>query len=317
MNTDLVEVVAAVIEQPDGRFLLAQRPAGKVYAGYWEFPGGKVEPGEPLPAALARELHEELGIEVESADPWIVRIYAYAHATVRLNFFRVRAWHGEPHGKEQQQLAWQHVSAIDVAPLLPANAPVLRALQLPFEYAITHAGEMGEAQQLRALNERLAQGLRLVQVREKGMQASALERFAGTVIATARPHGARVLINSDIALAERLGADGVHLTAAQLARVERRPRLDWCAASCHNAEELARAAQLGVDFALLGPVQATPSHPGSTPIGWDGFAAIARGASVPVFALGGMKPDDLKTAWRRGAHGIAMVRASWQGGAGA
>ncbi len=311
MNTTPVEVVAAVIERPDGRFLLAQRPAGKVYAGYWEFPGGKVEPGEPLAAALARELHEELGIEVEIADPWIVRIYTYPHAKVRLNFFRVRAWHGEPHGKEDQQLAWQHASTLDVAPLLPANAPVLRALQLPSEYAITHAGEMGEAQQLSALDERLAQGLRLIQVREKSMRAPALEHFAQSVLARARPHGAIVLINSDVELALRLGADGVHLAAAQLARLERKPALGWCAASCHNAEELACAAQLGIDFAVLGPVQATPSHPDSMPLGWEGFAALARGASLPVFALGGMKPDDLETSWRCGAQGIAMVRGSW------
>ena len=313
MNTTPVEVVAAVIERPDGRFLLAQRPAGKVYAGYWEFPGGKVEPGEPLAAALARELHEELGIEVEIADPWIVRIYTYPHAKVRLNFFRVRAWHGEPHGKEDQQLAWQHASTLDVAPLLPANAPVLRALQLPSEYAITHAGEMGEAQQLSALDERLAQGLRLIQVREKSMRAPALEHFAQSVLARARPHGAIVLINSDVELALRLGADGVHLAAAQLARLERKPALGWCAASCHNAEELACAAQLGIDFAVLGPVQATPSHPDSMPLGWEGFAALVGGASLPVFALGGIKPDDLETAWRRGAQGIAMVRGSWQG----
>ena len=313
MNTTPVEVVAAVIERPDGRFLLAQRPAGKAYAGYWEFPGGKVEPGEPLSAALARELHEELGIDVEIAHPWIVQTYAYPHATVRLNFFRVRAWRGEPHGKEDQTLAWQHVSTLDVAPLLPANAPVLRALRLPFEYAITHAGEMGEAQQLRALEERLAQGLRLIQVREKSMRAPALEHFAQSVLAKARLHGARVLINSDIELAERLGADGVHLAAAQLARLQHRPALGWCAASCHNAEELARAAELGIDFAVLGPVQATPSHPDATPLGWEGFTALARGATLPVLALGGMVPGDLETAWRCGAHGIAMVRGSWQG----
>ena len=313
MNANPVEVVAAVIERPDGTFLLAQRPAGKAYAGYWEFPGGKVEPGEALPAALARELHEELGIAVEIARPWIVQTYAYPHATVRLNFFRVSAWRGEPHGKEEQQLAWQHVRALDVAPLLPANAPVLRALQLPFEYAITHAGEMGEAQQLRALDERLAQGLRLIQVREKSMPAPELERFAAAVIALARAHGARVLINSDIDLAARLGADGVHLTGAQLADLQRRPALNWCAASCHNAEELARAAQLGVDFAVLGPVQATPTHPDALQLGWDGFAALVRGARLPVFALGGIKPSDLENAWRRGAHGIAMVRASWPG----
>ena len=306
-----VEVVAAVIERPDGRFLLAQRPEGKVYAGYWEFPGGKVEPGEPLATAIARELYEELGIEVEIADPWIVRTYTYPHAKVRLNFFRVRAWYGEAHGKEAQRLAWQHMSAIEVAPLLPANAPVLRALQLPFEYAITHAGEIGAQQQLSRLERRLAQGLRLIQVREKGMQAPALERFAGAVIALARAHGARVLINSDIELALRLGADGVHLAAAQLAHLERRPALDWCAASCHTAGELARAARLDLDFAVLGPVQPTLTHPNAQLLGWEGFSALVRGAAMPVFALGGMGPADMETAWRSGAHGIAMVRGSW------
>ena len=87
-TTSITEVVAAVLTQPDGRVLLAQRPPGKVYAGYWEFPGGKVEPGESLEAALARELHEELGIVVTRPCRWITRIFEYPHATVRLNFFR-------------------------------------------------------------------------------------------------------------------------------------------------------------------------------------------------------------------------------------
>jgi len=311
LNTAVLEVVAAVIERPDGSFLLAQRPAGKVYAGYWEFPGGKVEPGEPLAQALARELREELGIEVERAYPWIVRTYAYPHAAVRLNFFRVRAWQGEVHGKEAQQLAWQHVSSLAVAPLLPANGPVLRALRLPFEYAITHAGETGTEAQLRLLDRSLARGLRLIQVREKHMPAAELERFAGAVIAKAHACGALVLINSDIELAQRLGADGVHLTAAQLARLQHRPEPGWCAASCHSAAELARAAQLGVDFAVLGPVQPTPTHPGAQALGWERFGHLALGSTIPVFALGGMQPRDLETAWRRGAHGIAMMRRSW------
>jgi len=154
--------------------------------------------------------------------------------------------------------------------------------------------------------------LRLIQVREKGMPAPALERFAAAVTAKARSRGARVLINSDIELALRLGADGVHLTAAQLARLEQRPALGWCAASCHSAGELARAVALGVDFAVIGPVQATLSHPSAMPLGWEGFAALARGATLPVFALGGMGAGDLETAWRCGAHGIAMQRGSWQ-----
>jgi 8-oxo-dGTP diphosphatase len=311
LNTAVLEVVAAVIERPDESFLLAQRPAGKVYAGYWEFPGGKVEPGEPLAAALARELHEELGIDVKCAYPWIVRDYAYAHANVRLNFFRVRDWRGEAHGREAQQLAWQHISALAVAPLLPANAPVLRALQLPFEYAITHAGEIGAEAQLSLLDRALARGLKLIQVREKSMTAAELERFARAVIVKARKHGALVLINSDVELARHLGANGVHLTAAQLAQLRQRPELDWCAASCHNAAELTRAVQLGVDFAVLGPVQATPTHPGAQVLGWDNLAAVTLGSAVPVFALGGMRPLDMESAWRRGAQGIAMMRGSW------
>src|SRR5207253_9676517 len=101
---EVIEVAAAVIQRPDGRFLLAQRPPGKVYAGYWEFPGGKLEPGEPPAQALARELHEELGIGVACAYPWITRVFTYPHATVRLNFFRVTSWAGEPQPREDQAI---------------------------------------------------------------------------------------------------------------------------------------------------------------------------------------------------------------------
>lgn len=306
-----VEVVAAVIERDDGSFLLAQRPDGKVYAGYWEFPGGKVEPGEPLQAALVRELHEELGIDVTRAHPWIVREFTYPHATVRLNFFRVRAWKGEPHSKENQRLAWQRPASVAVAPMLPANAPVLRALQLPFEYAITRAGEIGVAEQLARIERRLAQGLKLIQVRERALPPVELERFARAVITRARTCGARVLVNADLDLAERLGADGLHLTSNQLARAGERPDAHWCAASCHNAADLEHAAALGIDFAVLGPVQATASHPDAVALGWEGFSVLVRAARLPVYALGGMAGDDLETAWRSGAHGIAMIRGSW------
>src|SRR5262245_23017038 len=139
----MIEVAAAVIQRADGSFLLAQRPAGKVYAGYWEFPGGKVEAGEDAAAALSRELHEELGIDVERADPWITRVYTYPHGTVRLHFFRVSRWRNEPHPREQQAIAWQGIDAPTVAPMLPANAPVLAALALPPEYAVTDAAGYG------------------------------------------------------------------------------------------------------------------------------------------------------------------------------
>ena len=127
----VLEVVAAVIFQPDGQFLLAQRPEGKVYSGYWEFPGGKVEPGESLMHALARELWEELGIHVCHAFPWITRVFAYSHATVRLHFFRVVEWEGSVMPREKQEVSWQWPHQIAVSPILPANGTVLQSLLLP------------------------------------------------------------------------------------------------------------------------------------------------------------------------------------------
>lgn len=309
-----VEVAAAVLIRADGAVLLAQRPTGKVYPGYWEFPGGKIEPGEPIAEGLRREIREELGVEIERPYPWITRVFTYPHATVRLHFHRVYTWREEPRALEHRALAWQRAEAITVAPLLPANGPVLRGLLLPAEYAITRAGELGVGPFLLRLEVRLQGGLRLVQVREKTLGREALKDFAQRVVALARSHGAKVIVNSDIALAREIGAAGVHLTAEQLARASGRPDLPWCGASCHSSEELRRAEALGVDFAALGPVRATPSHPDSVPLGWERLREIARGAAVPVYALGGVVPGDLELALSCGAHGIAMVRGSWGNG---
>jgi 8-oxo-dGTP diphosphatase len=306
-----VEVAAAVITRPDGCFLLGQRPAGKVYAGYWEFPGGKIEAGEaPLPA-LKRELHEELGIEIETAYPWLTRDYDYAHAAVRLRFFRVVRWSGNLHGRESQRFVWQAPDAISVDPLLPANAPILRALRLPPVYAITRAAELGPAELLRRLEQALAGGLRLLQVREKELGEKELRDLAARVIERARAHGARVLVNGNLKLARELGADGVHLTSAQLKETRLRPDLALVGASCHDADELARAQALGADFVVLGPVAPTPTHPGAAGLGWARFAALLKDCPLPVYALGGLGPADLETAWRHGAHGVSMMRAAW------
>jgi 8-oxo-dGTP diphosphatase len=310
-QSPLVDVVAAVIQRPDGRFLLAQRPPGKVYAGYWEFPGGKVEPQEPLEHALARELHEELGIDARHPYPWIVQRYRYPHAHVQLHFFRVLAWDGEPHPKEDQGLAWAALDHLGVSPLLPANGPVLRALALPAQLAITHAQDSGLAQFLPRLDSALARGLRLLMVREKTMPAASLAEFAGTVTQRAHAAGARVVLNAAPGLALSCGADGVHLPAHALLHAPVRPALPLCGASCHDALELAAAERLGCDYAVLGPVRPTASHAGHPGMGWERFAALVRGCTIPVYAIGGMVPGLLERSWTAGAHGIAMMRAAW------
>jgi 8-oxo-dGTP diphosphatase len=296
----VVEVAAAVIERPDGSFLLAQRPAGKVYARWWEFPGGKVEAGEPASRALARELHEELGIVVRVAFPWITRMHVYEHATVRLNFFRVVDWSGEPHGREQQAFRWQRLDAPLPEPMLPANAPVLASLALPLEYAVTDAQTYGVEKMLAAIRTRLQQGLKLIQVRDRNLPAR--EKFLRSVVQLATPFRAKVLVNGE-----------THLTAAQLMALTERPAGDLVAASCHTRAELEQAMRLELDFAVLGPVKDTASHPGVTTLGWTGFAAIAGGASIPVYAIGGLRRDDLPAARRAGAHGLAMISGAWPG----
>jgi 8-oxo-dGTP diphosphatase len=119
-----VDVAVGVLIDAEGRFLLTSRPPGKVYAGYWEFPGGKVEPGETVEQALRRELHEELGIAIGPALPWQVELVDYPHALVRLHFCKVLAWQGEFEMREGQSMAWQQLP-VRVAPVLPGTVPVL------------------------------------------------------------------------------------------------------------------------------------------------------------------------------------------------
>lgn len=312
-STPVVEVAAAVIMRPDGRFLLTSRPAGKPYAGYWEFPGGKIEAGESVLQAIDRELQEELGIQVRRAFPWVTRVFTYTHATVRLRFYRVVEWHGEPFGRENQALSWQTADNVSVAPLLPANLPVMRGLALPAVYAITNVIELGEEVMLCKLEQALQQGLRFLQIREKSMINDRYRWLAGEMIKRAHAFQAKVVINSDISLSRELGADGVHLTSAQLMSLTARPDVNWCGASCHNAEELYQAEHIGVDFVVLGPVSSTLSHPGLSPLGWRKFSTLIRDYSLPVYALGGLVPDDLPIALEQGGHGIAMMREVWVG----
>lgn len=290
-------------------FLLARRPEGKVYAGWWEFPGGKVEAGESFHDALLRELHEELGITITQATPWLTREFVYPHATVRIRFFRVTAWQGEIHPHEHDAIAWLRADrAPTVEPILPANGPILKGLALPTTCALTNAEKNGCTQELSRLKAALNNGLRFIQIRDKALPADTRTAFAREASALAKVHGAIVVVNDDADLARSIGADGIHLSAHRLAQCTERPDFAWVGASCHTREELQRAASLELDYALLGPVQPTPTHPGASCLGWEAFAQMVELSPLPVFALGGMKPEMMESAWTHGAHGLALMR---------
>ena len=157
-QTKIVNVAAGVLMRPDGHVLLAQRPAGKPYEGWWEFPGGKFEPGENAEVAVTRELEEELGIRVLASSPWVVREHVYEHAHVRLFFRRITAWEGEPRGREGQQLAWCALDTVNLDPLLPASVDLIRWLQLSPVYAISDAAGQGIDTWLARLSSWLEEG---------------------------------------------------------------------------------------------------------------------------------------------------------------
>ena len=314
MTRKLVEVAAGVLLRADGCYLLGQRGPDTVYAGYWEFPGGKVEPGETPAQALCRELDEELGIRVTHLRPWLRREHLYEHAHVRLHFFEVSAWEGVLDDKVHSALDWVQPDGATRDPMLPANGPILKALRLPRFMGITHASEIGIDAQLTALDRALAGGLRLVQIREAALDPARREAFAREVVARVHACGGLVLINDDLRLAQRVGADGVHLPARHLAVLQQKPDFAWVGASCHDRRELERAASLALDYALLGAVRETATHPGQPGLGWSGFSERAAGLPMPVFALGGLGGADMETARDAGAHGVAAIRGAWQPG---
>jgi 8-oxo-dGTP diphosphatase len=314
----VTQVAVAILQNQQGEFLLASRPQGKPWAGWWEFPGGKIEVGESAEHALIRELQEELGITPSEMQPWLQRTYAYpathdsAAKTVKLHFFFVTKWQGDLVGLESQQLSWQNPSNITVAPILPANMPIMKALALPPIYAITNLAEMSESAFFAALKTQLQQGLKLIQVREKQLAPLALMRLTGQVLKLAKPFGAKVLLNNDINLAKKLGADGAHLNSLQLMNLTEKPSDLIVAASCHNANELAHAQKLGLDFVVLSPVNATQSHVDAAPLGWQKFSEMIENIELPIYALGGMSLLDLPQALSCGARGVAMQRAVWK-----
>jgi 8-oxo-dGTP diphosphatase len=311
-----IHVVAGILTDASGRVLLAQRPPGAHLAGTWEFPGGKIERGESAEAALRRELHEELGIEIGAIEPQpLISIpWRYAEKSIVLHAFRVLDFRGEPHGREDQALRWAKPDELADIPMPPADLPIVTALRLPPHYAITpEPGDDTEAF-LTSFDRLLATGVRLVQLRAKQLSADRdrLRELAVAARKRARAVDATLLINGNVSLARELVLDGVHLPAADLMRLDARP-LDrhWVAASCHNERELAHAAAIGVDFAVLGPVLPTASHPDAAVLGWDRFAELCALAPLPVYALGGLRTNDAALATRAGAQGIAGISAYW------
>ena len=312
-----LHVVAAVIRNNAGEILIAKRPLKLHQGGLWEFPGGKVEEGEDVQQALVRELKEELAIDVKQFRPLIRIPYDYPDRKVLLDIWSVSSFTGVAIGVEGQEIRWVGSDELGEFQFPAANASIVTAASIPSLYLITP--EPGEKSHwsnfLLALEQSIQQGISLVQFRAKSLSEMEYRVLAMDVIALCHKNNARVLLNAAPEIAEQLGADGVHLTSSLLNHLNSRPLPDnkLVAASCHNVYELNKAAAIHCNFAVVGPVNKTASHPGKKGLGWNAMRQLTDSAFLPVYALGGMELKDMEEAWEHGAQGIAAIRSLWKG----
>ena len=305
-----LQVAAGVIVNPSGLILIAKRHDHLHQGGLWEFPGGKIESGETPVQALARELSEEVGIEVLDATPLMVIRHDYPDRKIRLHVWRVDRFAGEAEGLLGQPLRWVRPDELSSFQFPEANRPVVTAARLPDRYALLDlpSGRLDDyRQRLAGYHER---GIRLVRLRASNLSVEAYREFAHEATRWCLSRQIDLMVDGDCNLLHQTGARGLHLRSHELMALDARPvdeRL-WLAASCHDSLQLEQAARIGVDFAILSPVRETATHPDTRPIGWERFSSMVDTALLPVYALGGLDEQDLAMAQMQGAQGIAAIR---------
>ena len=304
----VVDVAVGVLRAPDGRVLLAERKPGKDAAGFWELPGGQVDPGETAAQAAARELLEEVGVRALEIAPWRVYEHDFPAKRVRLHWFHVRRWAGEPKGREGQRLAWVDPTRPTVGPLMPSNELALATLALPELVAVARVNRgPGAADELLArIPSLVADGLRLLIVRAPELAPAQRVQLTRRLRQLRRGTGLRLLLSGTALQARQAGACGLHTSAAALAGLTERPPTRLWAVSAHDARDLERAAALGADVALVSPVLPTASHPTDQPLGWDGLRALVAASPLPIYGQGGLGPGDIGAARSTGALGVAV-----------
>lgn len=309
----LVHVAVGVVIGNGGKILIAKRAQDAHQGGLWEFPGGKVTAGESVQTALARELAEELAIDVEASEPFIKITHDYGDKKVLLDVYKVTSFSGIACGNEGQPILWVSLAELNQYTFPVANRAIITALLLPDKMLITGSAQTPGDFLLRT-EKALNNGLRLIQLRCPDLSPKDYQSLAKQMWNLCADFDARLLLNTTPDYFSSTPASGLHLNRHQLIKLSTRP-IDTrflLGASCHNAEEVAWARRIGADYITVSPIADTASHPGSEVLGWNKFAHLAALADMPVFALGGLSEKDIAVARISGAHGIAAVRCWWE-----
>jgi 8-oxo-dGTP diphosphatase len=296
VNLPVTDVAVCVVQSTDGRVLMAERTARQIAAGFWELPGGKIEPGETAAAAAARELLEETGLQAVGVSPWMTYEHQFQTRRLRLHFFRARGWEGTAHGREGQRLAWVDPRAPNVGPILASNDRALFALGLPPSYLIAdfRAKDCPDAF-LARLQAELTSGATLIRVRiaafSPGQTVSLFARVAALADVFPNAH----ILTPTVMDARRAGLAGVHSCSRELRRLTSRPPVRIWATTCRNETDLARAVSLGADFSVLSPIAAGAER-SSDGTGWERLQRTDAALPIGIYARGGAMAGPLMPA---------------------
>jgi 8-oxo-dGTP diphosphatase len=312
VTTTSIHIVVGVVTCRE-KILLAKRPDEVFQGGLWELPGGKINYNEDPYTTLIRELNEEVGLVVQKARPLIRFNYDYSDQSLLIDVWRVYDWEGQAYGRENQVIKWVSITELKEIPMPAANEVILNAIRLPSLYLICPALTGSIKNYLEIMETCLKAGVRLLQLRCGDETIETHPELIYQALDLCNYYDSKLLLNSAPKQASSYKVHGVHLSSSRLLQLEERPLNDnyYVAASCHNLNELNHACQIDVDFVVLSPVEQTKSHPDTEPLGWDNFSKLAENITVPIFALGGMQPQHITTAWNHGAQGLAIQNYIW------
>lgn len=304
-----IHVAVGVLLNAAGEVLVSRRHPDSHQGGLWEFPGGKVEPGEDVRSALKREFKEELGITPLACSPFKKITHHYADKSVLLDVWSISRSQGEPEGLEGQLVAWKSVSALQARDFPAANAQIIKCLSLPREIAITPDVATGEDLQ-KLLEQLIAKGLKMIQIRQTHLTGERYLDWFRRAKSVCDREAVELLLNQDLALFGVSGAAGFHANARRLLQLQQRPVAEEAlfSASCHSLNELRKAEALGADFVSLSPVASTAKYDAGEQLGWDQFQLLANKVSLPVYALGGMRRADGEQVLLHDGFGISGIR---------
>jgi 8-oxo-dGTP diphosphatase len=304
----IIKAVVGVLRNKSGQILIAKRQDHQFMAGFWELPGGKIENGETNEQAIIRELNEELGIKVEALSLHQTMQHTYTDRMVELYIYNIDQYQNTPTGIEGQQIAWASAQDLHNYQLLPTMKAFINSITLPNKYWITPSSNHQSEAWLTKFDEKLTSDISLIQLRSK-VEIDAL--FIAELHNKCKQHNIKLLLNIPNKTFDEPYCDGWHITTGEMLKLEKRPCADdkLLGASTHNLDEALKAQEIGADFVVISPVQATQTHPDTIPIGWGSAEEVVNKLNIPVYFLGGMGLEDLGKTLKIGAQGIAGVSA--------